>query len=172
MDFTARFTKEDLEDLGALLRPRFYWLRLLTSNIHGAGIVLVLIWVALLGTLGKSDLDRRIVAGIWVALFTVFGAAAYKTKRDRVKTLASLNASLPDRTTFTADGVDWESADRSRGFLPWAYFTGFREHGGVLCLDKGKRKAEVFVSVRHVSANERQQIRDFLLSHVPPSRHG
>ena len=170
MEFSTAFTRQDLDDLAMLVHPRFYWARVLLADIRGVAILLTLIWVGVRGILGRSDLAWWGVAGVWTVLFGVFGWAYYSALGERAKTLASLNASLPDRTTFTADGVRWTRSSGASGFLPWNHFTAFREHGGVLSLDESKRTVGVFVSVRHLSDIERHQLRDFLRSNIPPSR--
>lgn len=143
---------------------------MLLSNLQGAAIGLALLWLGVLGIFGRTALPWWGTAFVWAVLLGVFGWAIYSSRRDLAARLVTVNASLPDRTMFTTDGVRWVRQDGGDGLLPWSRFTGFREHGGVLSLDQAKRTAGVFISVRHLSDIERQQLRDFLMSHIPPSR--
>src|SRR5262245_54122532 len=169
MEFSAKLTDQDVKDLGVLTRPKFYWPRLLLSNLRGTIILGALIWLGIMGLLGKTNLGWRATAVVWAIVAGVFSWGFFWTRGQRRRLLGDLNTQLPDRTRFTTSGVAWEGPGAARGFLPWSHFSGWRERGRLVSIDDSRRRPTVFVSVAHLADLERQQLRDFLRSKIPSS---
>ena len=168
MEFPARFTQQDLEEIARLTRPRFHWVDFVITHVHGVAFAVALTWIGVLTLLGRTHLPWWFIATLWSVVVGLVGWGFYAARRAHNWALARIKASLPDRTTLAADGVHWIGPLGAIGFRPWSQFMFFRERGGVLALYETKRTIGVFVSIRELSDDARRQLRDFLIARIPP----
>jgi hypothetical protein len=169
MEFSGKLTKEDLDDLAVLLRPKGYWFSFLSEAWHGATLFGLIVWATVLAFLGRTSPHWPGLGVIWLVIAGIVVWTAYSVRRDRQRDLTRLNATLPDRVQLTSEGIRWAPSSGGLTSLPWGELGGWRERGRVIALDNVGGAAAVFFSVAEMPELERQRLRDFLRSQVPPA---
>jgi len=168
MQFQGKITEADLNDVRKMIVSKMYWPRLLLANWYGLALILALIWATISGLLGQTKPNWRAVAMIWVVVAGIVLWVVYRAKRSQARELTELNATLPDQVILTNDGVKCDGPNGATGFLPWRTFKGWREGRRVVLLDQCQGNRFVMLPVSQLSEIERQPIRQFLQSHIPP----
>ena len=169
MEFGTKFTVDDLDDLGRLLQPKWFWPQLVLEHFQGLAIVAAIIWVTILALLGRTTSSWLALTVIWLVVLGVFGWGAYAVRRERTAELAQLNDDLPDRVRFTNEGAIWDTQEGNRAVLHWAHVKGWRERSRVLVLDGVDGSPAMILPIGHLTEVERQSLRDYLRSQIPPS---
>ena len=168
MEFSGKLTKEDLDDLAVWLRPKRDWLSFVLETWHGAAIVVAIVWGTILGFLGRTSPNWLAMALIWVVIAGIVIWTVQRVRRDRQQDLHRLNATLPDKVQLTGEGIRWAPPNGGQAVLRWSELGGWRERRRLVAIDDDSGTAAVIFSVADMAEFERQRLRDFLRSQVPP----
>jgi hypothetical protein len=168
MQFSSKLAEADLNEVGKMTRSKMYWVKLVVANWYGAALLLIAVWATISGLLGQTKPNWQAVAVIWVVAAGLVLWSVYWARRGRARQLVRLNATLPDQVDFTNEGVKWNGPDGATGFLPWRNFKGWREGRRVVLVDQREGSRAVILPVAQMSDMEREPIRQFLQSHIPP----
>jgi hypothetical protein len=169
MQFTGKLTEDDLKGVGKMTRSKLYWVRLIVANWYGTALLLIVVWATISGMLGQIKPNWQAVGLIWAVVAGLALWTYYRTKRVWARQLRDLNATLPDQVSFTNDGVKWDGPNWATGFLPWRNFKGWREGRRVVLVDQCNGNRAVMLPVAQLSELEREPIRQFLNTHIPPA---
>lgn len=168
MQFAGKLNEADLFEIGKRSRTKMYWVRLVVANWYGTALLLMVVWGTIAGLLGQINPNWRVIGIIWVVVAGLGFWAVYNTRRTRARQLTQLNAVLPDQVSLTNDGVKLDGPNGATGFLPWRNFKGWREGHRIVLLDQCEGNRAVMLPVAQLSEIEREPIRQFLQSHIPP----
>jgi hypothetical protein len=171
MQFTGKLTEAELAEMQKLTLPKMYWPKLLLANWYGFGLIAAITWATISGFLGQTKPSWRAMGVIWLVIAGIVLWSVFRTKQERARDLAKLNATLPDRVNFTNDGVKLNGPDGASAFLPWTHFKRWREGKRVMLVEMVEGNRIVILPVAQYSEVERQPIREFLQSSVPSSSH-
>jgi len=168
MEFTGKLTEPDLKDVAKMTRSKMYWVKLVVGNFYGAALLLIAVWVTISGLLGQTKPNWPGVAVIWALGAGLILLSVYRTRRAWARQVTQLNAALPERISFTNDGVKWDGPNGATGFVPWRNFKGWREGRRVILVDQRDGNRAVMLPVAQLSEIDRLPIRQFLQSQIPP----
>jgi hypothetical protein len=166
LKYSGKLSAEDIEDVGRLVRSRWYWPRLLLANWYGVLLLLVLIGVTVLGLITGARLNWRGIGIVWAIVALILLYSHLRIKRQRAKEVAQLDASLPDWITLRPDGLHFDGPRGARSFQPWSSFNGWREGERTVVIDYTAHKGFAMLAVYRLSEGERQVLRGALSSHL------
>jgi hypothetical protein len=118
MQFTGKLTEAELGEAQKLSLPKMYWPKLLLANWYGFGLIAAITWATISGFLGQTKPNWRAMGVIWLVIAGIVLWSVFRTKQERARDLAKLNATLPDQVNFTNDGVKLVEPDGASAFLP------------------------------------------------------
>jgi len=118
--------------------------------------------------LAQTPPNWKFVAILWGAPAAIIVLALFERKRNRARQLAQMNAIRPDVMTFTNDGLKCDGPNGATALVPWSGLKGWREGQRVLIVERTEGNRFVMLPVAQMSENDRQPIRQFLQSHIPP----
>ena len=168
MKFGGKLTQADLKDLQKLVRSKMYWPKLLLANWFGLLIACVLLWATVSGLLGHTKPNWRVLALIWLVVAGIFAWGVYRAKAGSARALTQVNAILPEWVTLDSNGIECDGPNGARAFQPWRNFKQWREGWRIVLLEQSNGQRVVFC-VADLSEIERQTIRQFLQSSIPPT---
>jgi hypothetical protein len=166
MEISGRLMKEDLDDVAHLLRPRGYWVSFVLETWRGAALFLTLVWITILGLLGRTKPNWVAMGLIWTVVAGIVLWAARTVRRERTEDLARVNAAVPESSKFTSEGIRWTERDGRAMFLHWSDVTAWRERGRVIAIDQRGGTPAVILSVGNLPEWERRRLWDFLRSQL------
>jgi hypothetical protein len=143
-----------------------YWVKLVVGNFYGAALLLIAVGDNLSGLLGQTKPNWPGVAVIWALGAGLILLSVYRTRRSWARQVAQLNAALPERISFTNDGVKWDGPNGATGFVPWRNFKGCREGRRVILVDQRDGNRAVMLPVAQMSEIDRLPIRHLLQSQI------
>lgn len=172
MEFSGKLQKEDLYDLAVLLRPKHYWLSYVAEGWHGLALLAAIVWVTILGLLGRTNPSWLALGITWLVIAGIVIWTAYETRRDRARELQRLNAKLPEKLRLTSEGIRLVGPDSDEELLRWNDVSGWRERPRMFAIYGPSGGVVGAFSVAALPETERQRLRDFLQSQIPPFAAG
>jgi len=168
MEFTGKLSELDLSDVRKTARSKTYWPKFALANWYGILLLVAVTWGTISGLLGQTKPNWSAIAIIWAIIATIFVWSIYRTKRAQTRAFTQLNMTLPDQVNLTNEGVKLDGPNGATSFLPWRSFKGWREGHRVVLIDQTEGNQFVILPVAQLSEIERQQVRSFLQSQIPP----
>jgi hypothetical protein len=169
MELSGRLTKEDLDDVAHLLRPRGYWVSFVLETWHGAALFLTIVWATILGLLGQTKPNWVAMGLIWTVIAGIVLWSARAVRRERTEDLARVNAAVPECFKFMSEGIRWTEREGRAILLHWSDVAAWRERGRVIAIDQRGGTPAVILSIGNLPEWERQRLRDFLRSQIAPA---
>ena len=164
---SGKLTAEDLEDIGHLVRSKWYWPRLLLRNLYGLFLFGGLLWITVAGLVNHEHLNWRGVGAIWAIVLSLLLFLYFREKKARGRQLTEMEVALPDWITLTAVGLSFDGPNGASSFQPWASYKRWREGKRTLIVDYALHKGFAMLPVSGLSESERQVLRGLLDSHLP-----
>jgi hypothetical protein len=165
MQFTGKLNEEDMSEVRKMTRSSAYWLNAVLYVI-GLSFVTARAWKVTFAVLARTPSDWQFAAIIWAAMAGLILWALYNQRQTRAKQLTQLNATRPDQTTFTNDGMKFDGPNGATALVPWGNFKGWREGRRVMLVERNEGNRFVMLPVAKLSDVERLPIRQFLQSHI------
>jgi hypothetical protein len=167
--FRGKLTREDLDEARKLVSPKTRWPRVLFRNWYLVLLVGALVWTTL-SAFSETLRPNRLATGLmWIAVVALASKVAYRVKTDKLRQLARLKVTWPDWFTLTEDGIESCGPGRATSFHPWENFKSWREGRRVILVQRERGKRAAVLPVANLSDAARQEVRQFLQSHIPPS---
>jgi hypothetical protein len=170
IELSGKLSEADVNDMAVLLRSRWYWLSFIAETWHGAALLVAIVWGTALGLMGRTSPNWLAIALVWIVIAGIFIRTAYTVRRERKQDVDQLNAKLPEKVRLTSDGITWVTPSGGRVLLRWSELGGWRERRRVVAIHDPRGAPAVVLSIADLPELERQRVRDFLCSQIPPPR--
>jgi hypothetical protein len=169
MQFTDKLTEADMSEVRKMTRSKFmYCLEFFATYLCGAGVLVYVAGLTISGLLGHTKPNWPAIALGWVAAPGISLLAVYVERGTHSCRLRQLNAVRANLISLTNDGMKFDRADGATALMPWRDYKGWREGRRVMLIVRRRRDRVVILPVAQLSEIERQPIRQFLQSHIPP----
>lgn len=165
MRFNGKLSKEDLDEVRRLIRPRMYWPKLIVSNLYGFLLLGAIAWATVNALIGKTHPSWTTLGLIWVVILAIVGWNFYRTKKSVSKEFLQFNAGLPDWLTLDDKGLTADGPDGALIFRPWLNFKGWRDGRRVILLDL-EGDGFIILPIAERSEAERHSILQLVGSHI------
>src|ERR1700742_2974035 len=116
MQISGKLTTEDLDDVRRIIRPKFYWLKVLAASWYGILLFGAIIWATIAGLLGKTHPNWTGLGILWLVIAALAAQVFYKAKKSSAKELAALNAGLPDWISLEDSGIKTNGPNGATSF--------------------------------------------------------
>ena len=168
---SGKLSIEDLQDVGKVVRSKWYWHRLLLANWYGLALLLVLLWGTVVQIERRDTTHLLGLSLVWLVVAAIFAWALYRSRLSTARDYSELEKNLPDSLTVAPDGVHFDGPDGARAFSPWAHFKCWREGRRVIVLDRSTVNGFAMLPVSHMQAIERESLRRLLGLYLPRERN-
>jgi hypothetical protein len=166
MQISGKVTAQELADIGSLVRPKWYWPKLLIQNLYGLLIVGVLLWTTSAAAMAGEREHWRARIVIWLVIAGLFGWVLVSARRSRRKELVKLNAGLPDRIHLVPTGIQSHNVNGAMSFPPWSALRGWRSTSKVILLDLTESEAFIILPIAQLASSDVALLRGMVSSQL------
>jgi hypothetical protein len=163
---TGKLTAEDVAEIGRLVRPRWFWARILFRNLYSILILGGLLWVTVAGLVNGEKLNWGGIGAVWAIFAVLFAFLYFRALLARGKETSTIAAALPNWITIDATGLHFDGPNGANSFQPWVSYKGWREGKRTVVLEYAAHRGFAVLPTSGLSEPQRQILLGLLDSHL------
>jgi hypothetical protein len=168
MQVSGKLDHADFKDVGAMVRSKMYWPKLLLANAFGILVFIGITWATVAAALGEGHPNWTGLALIWLVITAIFVWAFWSARKSTYKEQEQLNSRLPDWIVFQSDGVKTLGPGGATSFHPWSSFKSWRQGKRVILLET--RVDSIFMlPFARLPEDEQESLRHYLHANIAGS---
>ncbi len=167
MQFHGKLNEVEIKEATRFVRPKGYATRMAFSYIRLIAYAVIVIGIVYASVVQHARIPPQLIAIRVVILLVIGGFSYFRYRKGTREAVESLDASLPDALTLSAEGVRMDGPNGAQGFQPWLNYTGWREGEHVVLLRRKEKGLYNVLPVSGMGTAEREGLRGLLSGFLP-----
>jgi hypothetical protein len=167
MQFAGKLNEVEVKEATRFVRPKGYTTRMALSYLRLIVYAVIVIGILFLTFVRHAHIPPAVLLTRVFILVLIGGVSFYRYRKGTRDAVATLDASLPDQLTITAEGVRLEGPNGAQGFQPWGSYRGFREGVHVILLHRREQGLYNVIPISALDTITRASLRGMLTGYLP-----